>query len=82
MFSFFSGVNIVEILKYFHIGEGTLSKVASSNAGTFVIAYAVHKCFAPIRIGITLTATPFIVRYLRNIGFLKQSTNNATGGGK
>ncbi|KAM3959021.1 LOW QUALITY PROTEIN: uncharacterized protein ACR2FA_006860 [Aphomia sociella] len=75
-----SGVDLVAILKYFNIGEGTLSKVASSNAGTFVVAYAVHKCFAPVRIAITLTATPFIVRYLRNIGFIK--SNVKTGGGK
>lgn len=55
-------------------------KAAGSNAGTFVIAYTVHKFFAPFRIAITLTATPFIVRYLRNVGFLKRSVN--TGGGK
>lgn len=67
------------ILKYLNVGEGVITKAAGSNAGTFVIAYAVHKCFAPVRIGITLTATPFIVRYLRNIGFLKHSI---VGGGK
>ncbi|RVE41311.1 hypothetical protein evm_014039 [Chilo suppressalis] len=76
-----SGVDLVEMLKHFKIGEGTLTKVAASNAGTFVIAYAVHKCFAPIRMAITLTATPFIVRYLRNVGFLKRNFNN-TGDGK
>lgn len=43
----------------------------AAGAATFVVAYAVHKVFAPARIGITLTATPFIVRYLRRIGFLK-----------
>lgn len=48
------------------------SKLAT-NTGTFVAAYAVHKLLAPVRISITLGATPFIVRYLRNIGFLKQS---------
>ncbi|XP_059048898.1 uncharacterized protein LOC131844122 [Achroia grisella] len=74
-----SGVDLVGMLKYFNIGEGTLSKIASSNAGTFVIAYAVHKCFAPVRMAITLTATPFIVRYLRNIGFIKRNVN--PGGG-
>ncbi|KAL0894701.1 hypothetical protein ABMA27_013240 [Loxostege sticticalis] len=76
-----SGVDLVEILKGFNVGEGTLSKLAASNAGTFVVAYAVHKCFAPVRMAITLTATPFIVRYLRNIGFLKRGLNT-TGGGK
>ena len=43
----------------------------AAGAATFVVAYAVHKVFAPARIATTLTATPFIVRYLRRIGFLK-----------
>lgn len=43
----------------------------AAGAATFVVAYAVHKVFAPARIGVTVTATPFIVRYLRRIGFLK-----------
>ncbi|KAJ3656926.1 hypothetical protein Zmor_015971 [Zophobas morio] len=47
------------------------TKVAAS-AGTFAVAYAVHKVFAPARIMVTLTATPFIVRYLRQVGFLKK----------
>lgn len=76
----FSGVDLVAVVNYFSTGEGILAKAAASNAGTFVVAYAVHKCFAPVRIGITLTATPFIVRYLRRIGFLKQNIN--AGGGK
>lgn len=68
------------ILKYLNIEEGTVLKAAGSNAGTFVIAYTVHKIFAPFRIAITLTATPFIVRHLRNIGILKRGIN--AGGGK
>lgn len=76
----FSGVDLVAFLKYFNISEGTVLKAAGSNAGAFVIAYGVHKLFAPLRMGITLTATPFIVKYLRNIGFLKH--NVSTGGGK
>ncbi|XP_046961683.1 uncharacterized protein LOC124531228 [Vanessa cardui] len=75
-----SGVDVMAILKYFNIGEGALLNTVTSNAGTFVIAYGVHKIFAPARIAMTLTATPFIVRYLRNIGFLK--TNKGIGGGK
>lgn len=43
----------------------------AAGAATFVVAYAVHKVFAPARIAVTLTATPFIVRHLRRIGFLK-----------
>ncbi|KAK7068293.1 hypothetical protein SK128_012896 [Halocaridina rubra] len=49
----------------------------AAGAATFVVAYAVHKVFAPARIGITLTATPFIVRYLRRIGFLKPPKSKA-----
>lgn len=44
----------------------------ASNASTFVIAYALHKVFAPVRITITITSTPFIVKYLRNKGILKK----------
>lgn len=43
----------------------------AENASTFIIAYAVHKVFAPVRITITVTSTPFIVRYLRNKKILK-----------
>lgn len=48
-----------------------VNTVRAAGAATFVVAYAVHKVFAPARIAITLTATPFIVRHLRKIGFLK-----------
>lgn len=47
-----------------------LPKIAE-NASTFIIAYAVHKVFAPVRISITLFSTPFIVKYLRNRKILK-----------
>lgn len=36
-----------------------------ASAGTFVVAYAVHKVFAPVRISITLASVPFLVKYLR-----------------
>ncbi|XP_050675977.1 protein FAM210B, mitochondrial-like isoform X2 [Leptidea sinapis] len=73
-----SGVDLVAVMKYLNIGEGTLSNMITSNAGTFVIAYGIHKVLAPARIAITLTATPFIVRYLRNIGFLKPNAATST----
>jgi hypothetical protein len=49
------------------LGGGEVAAEASS----FVIAYALHKMLAPVRIGITLAAAPVIVRYLRKIGLLK-----------
>ena len=48
-----------------------LPKIAE-NASTFIIAYAIHKIFAPVRISITLFSTPFIVKYLRKKKFLKE----------
>lgn len=51
--------------------DGPVTAATVGSAGTFVVAYAIHKCFAPVRITITLTAAPFIVRYLRSKGILK-----------
>jgi hypothetical protein len=42
-----------------------------AEASNFVIAYALHKILAPLRIGITLAATPVIVCYLHKMGVLK-----------
>lgn len=64
----FSGVNVQGLFD--QVGLNISSNVATG-ASTFVMAYAVHKVFAPVRISITLASTPFIVRYLRRIGFLK-----------
>lgn len=74
----FSGLDVVSMLNY--LGLESMSSSISSNivtgASTFVIAYAVHKLFAPVRISITLFSTPFIVRFLRSRGILK--TKSAT----
>jgi hypothetical protein len=64
-----SGIDVVGFLAKIGVGQSILK--LASGASTFVMAYAVHKVFAPARIACTLTATPFIVRYLRKIGFLK-----------
>lgn len=48
---------------------------AAIGGSTFVVAYAVHKVFAPVRIAITLSTTPFLVRYLRGKGILKPPKN-------
>lgn len=62
---------MVALLQKIGVGETILSSRVVSGASTFVVAYAVHKVFVPVRLGITLTATPLIVRHLRKIGFLK-----------
>lgn len=70
-----SGVNVQGLFD--QVGLNISSNVATG-ASTFVMAYAVHKVFAPVRISITLASTPFIVRYLRRIGFLKPPKPSST----
>ncbi|KAK0087076.1 hypothetical protein PV325_001804 [Microctonus aethiopoides] len=65
-----SGLDVTSMLKMISISNERLESIMA-NSSTFLIAYAVHKVFAPVRISITLGATPFIVRYLRRIGVLK-----------
>lgn len=69
-FSFHSGLDVMMLLEKVNLAD-KLPKFAE-NASTFVIAYAIHKIFAPLRISITLGSTPFIVRFLRKKGFLKK----------
>ncbi|KAJ9578583.1 hypothetical protein L9F63_005185 [Diploptera punctata] len=60
-----SGVDLAGVASTFGVGE------VAAEASNFVVAYALHKMLAPVRIGITLAATPVIVRHLRKIGILK-----------
>lgn len=63
----YSGVDVAILLEK----EGFKPNDVAAGASTFVVAYAFHKVFAPVRISITLGATPFIVRYLRRVKILK-----------
>lgn len=69
--SCFSGLDVVGILTKLGVGEAMLQSKLATGSTTFVMAYAVHKVFAPVRIATTLSCTPFIVRYLRSVGFMK-----------
>lgn len=68
----FSGLDVVAILEYLGLSStsSAISNNVASGASTFVVAYAIHKVFAPFRISLTLVAAPFIVRYLRTKGIL------------
>ena len=68
-----SGLDVVGLLSAVpYVGEKLASTgELGSGATTFVVAYAVHKAFAPVRISITLACAPLIVRYLRRKGILK-----------
>ncbi|SPP85570.1 blast:Protein FAM210B [Drosophila guanche] len=65
-----SGINLVPVLEFLGITSVAIAEKVATGS-TFVVAYAVHKVFAPARISITLGSTPFIVRFLRSKGFLK-----------
>lgn len=67
-----SGLDITKIFTAIGLEEWMNKSQIVTSAGTFAVAYAIHKVFAPVRIGITLTSVPLIVRYLRRIGFLKK----------
>lgn len=64
-----NGLDVVALVQKLGIESERLSAI--SNASTFVVAYAVHKVFSPVRLSITLFSTPIIVRYLRAKGILK-----------
>lgn len=68
-----SGLDVAALMDKFGVSAEASGKVMQG-ASTFVIAYAVHKIFAPVRISITLFSTPFIVKYLRFKGILKPPT--------
>lgn len=74
LFLCFSGIDVAALLGKLGVGESFIGSQVAKGASTFVMAYAVHKVFAPARIAITLTSTPFIVQYLRRIGVLKSKS--------
>ena len=68
----FSGLDVVGLVSRLpYLGDHLKESAVAAGATTFVMAYAVHKVFAPVRIGITLTSAPFLVNYLRSKGILK-----------
>lgn len=67
----YSGLDVPGMLVSLGISSEMLNSKLSSGASTFLVAYALHKVFTPVRMSITLASVPFIVRYLRRIGFLK-----------
>lgn len=56
--------------------EASVQSRMAAGTGTFVLAYAVHKLFAPVRISITVVSVPFLVRYCRKVGFFKPPASN------
>ncbi|XP_051887513.1 protein FAM210B, mitochondrial [Pristis pectinata] len=68
-----SGVDVTAILYKMGFNEAVVQSRMAAGTSTFVIAYAVHKVFAPVRMSITLVSVPLIVRYFRKMGLFKAS---------
>lgn len=67
---------IINFIAGAYVEEKESTEVANKILGegsTFLIAYGVHKLFAPVRLSLTLACTPIIVRALRRRGWLKPS---------
>ncbi|KAJ1123631.1 hypothetical protein NDU88_002099 [Pleurodeles waltl] len=69
-----SGVDISALLLKVGFSEAVVQSKMAAGTSTFVLAYAIHKLFAPVRMSITVVSVPFIVRYFRKIGFFKNPT--------
>nr|XP_017019193.1 protein FAM210B, mitochondrial-like [Drosophila kikkawai] len=67
------GIDLAPILEFLGVNSTALAENVATGS-TFVVAFAIHKVLAPIRISITLGVTPFIVRYLRSKGLIKAKT--------
>ncbi|XP_061893670.1 protein FAM210B, mitochondrial [Entelurus aequoreus] len=70
-----SGIDMAAVLSKVGFSEAIIQSKMAAGTSTFVLAYAVHKLFAPVRISITLMAVPLIVRYFRRTGLFKPPTS-------
>lgn len=66
-----SGVDVQQWIAWLGMSDANESTQIVAGASQFIIAYAIHKSLAPVRISITLVSVPFIVRYLRAKGIMK-----------
>ncbi|XP_041114383.1 protein FAM210B, mitochondrial-like [Polyodon spathula] len=66
-----SGTDMTALLFKVGFSEALVQSKMAAGTSTFVLAYAVHKLFAPVRISITVVSVPFIVRYFRKVGLFK-----------
>ncbi|XP_040399192.1 protein FAM210B, mitochondrial-like [Cygnus olor] len=71
-----SGVDMTAVLFKLGFSESSLQSKRAAGTSAFVLAYAIHKLFAPVRISITIVSVPFIVRYCWKIVFFKPPTPN------
>ncbi|KAI4827948.1 hypothetical protein KUCAC02_031305 [Chaenocephalus aceratus] len=69
-----SGMDMGAFLCKMGFSEAVDRSKMTAGTSTVVLAYAIHKLFAPLRISITLVSVPLIVRYFRKTGLFKPPT--------
>jgi len=69
-----SGIDMAAMLCKLGFSEAVVQSKMAAGTSTFVLAYAIHKLFAPVRISITLVSVPLIVRYFIKTGLFKPPT--------
>ncbi|MEQ2200445.1 hypothetical protein XENOCAPTIV_029476 [Xenoophorus captivus] len=69
-----SGIDMTAMLYKLGFGEELVQSKMAAGTSTFVLAYAIHKLFAPVRMSITVVSVPLIVRYFRKTGLFKPPT--------
>ncbi|XP_032370761.1 protein FAM210B, mitochondrial [Etheostoma spectabile] len=69
-----SGIDMTAVLCKVGFSKAVVQSKMAAGTSTFVLAYAVHKLFAPVRISVTLVSVPLIVRYFRKTGLFKPPT--------
>ncbi|XP_070759010.1 protein FAM210B, mitochondrial [Enoplosus armatus] len=69
-----SGIDMAAVLCKLGFSEAVVRSKMAAGTSTFVLSYAIHKLFAPVRISITLVSVPLIVRYFRKTGLFKPPT--------
>ncbi|KAI4501007.1 hypothetical protein M0802_003810 [Mischocyttarus mexicanus] len=66
-----SGIDLMPYVEKISYTDNEKMKQVLSNSSGFLLAYTIHKLFAPIRLSITCGVTPWLVLYLRKKGILK-----------
>ena len=65
--NFCSGLDVPRLLEGVGLSVGNIG----TGVGVFGVAYVCHKVFMPVRIFITITCVPLVVKALRARGWLK-----------
>jgi hypothetical protein len=63
------GVDLKGVAVFMGLDLGSLG----STAGTFAIAYLIHKATAPIRLGITIFLTPYVVKMWNRLSIFSRN---------